>query len=65
MLAQGCVRNHGNRWTWTPNFLVRPLTAIAVTRREDEAETDHFATTTDRRFREQPESLLAGGGELC
>jgi maltose alpha-D-glucosyltransferase/alpha-amylase len=44
MLAQGFVRNQGDGWTWTLDFLARAVEEIAVTGHEDEAESDAFAT---------------------
>jgi maltose alpha-D-glucosyltransferase / alpha-amylase len=44
MLAQAFVRNQGDGWTWTLDFLARTVEEIAVTGHETEAETDAFAT---------------------
>jgi len=44
MLAQGFVRNQGDGWTWTLDFLARTVEEIAVTGHEHEAESDAFAT---------------------
>jgi maltose alpha-D-glucosyltransferase/alpha-amylase len=43
MLAQGFVRNQGDGWSWTLDFLARAVEEIAVTGHEDEAEADAFA----------------------
>ncbi len=39
MLAQGFVRNQGDGWTWTLDFLARAVEELAVTGREHEAAT--------------------------
>jgi maltose alpha-D-glucosyltransferase/alpha-amylase len=44
MLAQGFVRNQGDGWTWTLDFLGRTVEEIALTGHADEAESDAFAT---------------------
>ena len=44
MLAQGFVRNQGDGWSWTLDFLARAVEEIAVTGHEQEAENDAFAT---------------------
>ncbi len=45
MLAQGFVRNQGDGWTWTLDFLARALEEIAVVGAEaQDAEHDAFAT---------------------
>ena len=44
MLVQGFVRNQGDGWTWTLDFLARAVEEIAVTGHEGEAENDAFAT---------------------
>ena len=43
MLAQGFVRNQGDGWSWTLDFLARTVEEIAVTGHADEAEQDAFA----------------------
>ena len=44
MLAQGFVRNQGDGWTWTLDYLGRTVEELAVTgETEAEAETDAFA----------------------
>jgi maltose alpha-D-glucosyltransferase/alpha-amylase len=42
-LVQGFVRNQGDGWTWTLDFIARVLEEIAVTGGEEEAEADAFA----------------------
>ncbi|CAH2605008.1 Trehalose synthase [Rhodovastum atsumiense] len=44
MLAQAFVRNQGDGWGWTLDFLARTVEEIAVTGHETEAEYDAFAT---------------------
>jgi maltose alpha-D-glucosyltransferase/alpha-amylase len=44
MLAQGFVRNQGDGWGWTLDFLARVVEEIAITGHEDEAEADALAT---------------------
>jgi maltose alpha-D-glucosyltransferase/alpha-amylase len=46
MLAQGFVRNQGDGWTWTLDFLARALEELAVTGggQSDQAHADAFAT---------------------
>ncbi len=58
MLAQGFVRNQGDGWTWTLDFLARTVEEIAVTDRESadgdsifEA-VDKFAEAIGRRLAE-------------
>jgi maltose alpha-D-glucosyltransferase/alpha-amylase len=42
MMAQRFVRNQGDGWTWTLDFLGRAVEEIAVTGHEAEAESDAF-----------------------
>ena len=44
MMAQGFVRNQGDGWTWTLDFLARTVEELAVTGHEEEAGTDAFKT---------------------
>lgn len=58
MLVQGFVRNQGDGWGWTLDFLARAVEEIAVTGHEGEAALDAFAsyapfaTATGRRLAE-------------
>ncbi len=58
MLVQGFVRNQGDGWQWTLDFLARAIEELAVTGREGEAAHDAFesfapfATTIGRRLAE-------------
>jgi maltose alpha-D-glucosyltransferase/alpha-amylase len=42
MLAQGFVRNQGDGWTWTQDFLNRAVEEIAVTGQEEQAHEEAF-----------------------
>jgi maltose alpha-D-glucosyltransferase/alpha-amylase len=44
MLMQGFVRNQGDGWIWTLDFLARAVEEVAVTGAQDEAEHDAFAS---------------------
>ncbi len=58
MLVQGFVRNQGDGWQWTLDFLARAIEELAVTGREGEAAHDAiesyapFATAIGRRLGE-------------
>jgi maltose alpha-D-glucosyltransferase/alpha-amylase len=47
MLVQNFVRNQGDAWTWTLDFLARAVEELAVTGQQDRAQDDLFATYTD------------------
>jgi maltose alpha-D-glucosyltransferase / alpha-amylase len=63
-LVQGFVRNQGDGWIWTLDFLARTVEEIAVTGGEDEAETeafaayDSFAEAIGRRLAEMHQVLM-------
>jgi maltose alpha-D-glucosyltransferase/alpha-amylase len=46
MLVQNFVRNQGDAWTWTLDFLARAVEELAVTGQQDRTQNDLFATYT-------------------
>jgi maltose alpha-D-glucosyltransferase/alpha-amylase len=46
MLVQNFVRNQGDAWTWTLDFLARAVEELAVTGQQDRTQDDLFATYT-------------------
>jgi maltose alpha-D-glucosyltransferase/alpha-amylase len=46
MLVQNFVRNQGDAWTWTLDFLARAVEELAVTGQQDPTQEDLFATYT-------------------
>ncbi len=46
MIVQNFVRNQGDAWTWTLDFLARAVEEIAVTGQQDRPEDELFATYT-------------------
>jgi maltose alpha-D-glucosyltransferase/alpha-amylase len=46
MLVQNFVRNQGDAWTWTLDFLSRAVEELAVTGQQDRTQDDLFATYT-------------------
>jgi maltose alpha-D-glucosyltransferase/alpha-amylase len=46
MLVQNFVRNQGDAWTWTLDFLSRAVEELAVTGQQDRTQEDVFATYT-------------------
>jgi maltose alpha-D-glucosyltransferase/alpha-amylase len=64
-LAQGFVRNQGDGWEWTLDFLARTVEELAVIGETDETETDAFtsynafASATGRRLAELHSVLAA------
>jgi maltose alpha-D-glucosyltransferase/alpha-amylase len=46
MLVQNFVRNQGDAWTWTLDFLARAVEELAVTGQQDRSQDDLFATYT-------------------
>jgi maltose alpha-D-glucosyltransferase/alpha-amylase len=46
MLLQSFVRNQGDAWTWTLDFLARAVEELAVTGQQDRTQDDMFATYT-------------------
>jgi maltose alpha-D-glucosyltransferase / alpha-amylase len=46
MLVQNFVRNQGDAWTWTLDFLARAVEELALTGQQDKTEEDVFATYT-------------------
>jgi maltose alpha-D-glucosyltransferase/alpha-amylase len=46
MLVQNFVRNQGDAWTWTLDFLARAVEELALTGQQDKTEDDVFATYT-------------------
>jgi maltose alpha-D-glucosyltransferase/alpha-amylase len=46
MLVQNFVRNQGDAWTWTLDFLARAVEELAVTGQHDLTQEDLFATYT-------------------
>jgi maltose alpha-D-glucosyltransferase/alpha-amylase len=47
MLAQSFVRNQGDGWTWTQDFLNRAVEEIAITGRDEQADQDAFPGYTE------------------
>jgi maltose alpha-D-glucosyltransferase / alpha-amylase len=47
MLAQSFVRNQGDGWTWTQDFLTRAVEEIAVTGQDDRDHEDTFPAYTE------------------
>jgi maltose alpha-D-glucosyltransferase/alpha-amylase len=43
LLAQGFVRNQGDGWGWTLDYLARNVEEVAITGAEPPADEDHFA----------------------
>ena len=46
LLVQNFVRNQGDAWTWTLDFLARAVDELAVTGQQDRSDGDLFATYT-------------------